>query len=267
MGLRQRLKDFRSKYNKWKVQNSRPPNNTNVPPEPTEKPKGTTASGESEDLWKEAEQRLIKDERMAPILKEASRIIEESGLKIGSPGTADHQQLGSFLDTQVEELEDKRWIIHFGDHFISVRDQLTRIFKNIIVLKDIVNTAASSTPPVAMACASVTVSLLVRLPADAFCYLRTHWLTHLKLYIQAVEQQDKLLEGLEKVSSLIPRLHMMEDLYFQSDTNVHGGLIGESKKALISLYCKVLEFQAHALCFLRKNSFSQGFRNMLKQDS
>ena len=175
MSLRQRLKDFRSKHNKEsKVKNSRPPKNTNVPPEPTEKPKGTTSSGESEDLWEEAEQRLVKDERTARILNEASQIVEESGLKIGSPGTADHQQLGSFLNTQVKELEDKRWIIHFGDHFIRVRDQLTRIFKNIIVLKDVINTAASSSPPVAVACASVTVSLLVKLSAEAFCYLITH---------------------------------------------------------------------------------------------
>ena len=175
MSLRQRLKDFRSKHNKEsKVKNSRPPKNTNVPPEPTEKPKGTTSSGESEDLWEEAEQRLVKDERTAWILKEASQIVEESGLKIGSPGMADHQQLGSFLNTQVKELEDKRWIIHFGDHFIRVRDQLTRIFKNIIVLKDVINTAASSSPPVAVACASMTVSLLVKLSAEAFCYLITH---------------------------------------------------------------------------------------------
>lgn len=44
---------------------------------------------------------------MAWILKEASQIIEESGLKVGSHGMADHQQLGSFLDTQVNELEEK----------------------------------------------------------------------------------------------------------------------------------------------------------------
>lgn len=65
-----------------------------------------------------------------------------------------------------------------------------------------------------------------------------------------VEQQDKLLEGLEKVSSLIPCLHMMEDLYFKSGLNVHGDFMDQFKEALISLHCKVLEFQAHALCFL-----------------
>lgn len=138
--------------------------NANVPLDLTEKPKETTASSEFEDLWAKAEQRLVQDERMARILKEASQIIEESGLKVGSHGTVGHQQLRSFLNTQVHELEEKKWIIHFGDHFFRVRDQLTRIFKNILVVKDLVNTAASGTPPVAIACAGVTVSLLVRSP-------------------------------------------------------------------------------------------------------
>lgn len=88
----------------------------------------------------------------------------------------------------------------------------------------------------------------------------------MKLYIQAVEQQDKLLGGLEKVSFLIPRLHMMEDLYLKSNSNICDDFMGGFKETLISLYCKVLEFQAQTLCFLWKNSFSQSLRNMLKQD-
>lgn len=67
----------------------------------------------------------------------------------------------------------KRRIIHFGNHFIGVRDQLTRIFKNIIVLKDVINTAAAGTPPMAVACAGVTVSLLVK---TTYChFLLLNW--------------------------------------------------------------------------------------------
>lgn len=58
----------------------------------------------------------------------------------------------------------------------------------------------------------------------------------------------------------------MEDLYLKSNSNICDDFMDTFKEALISLYCKVLEFQAQALCFLGKNSFSQSFRNMLKQD-
>ena len=129
------LKKLRPKGNKTseKVNDGRPPNSpdvplepkqssrelsnatndggqlksTNVPPGPTEKPKETTSSGEFEDLWAKAEQRLTQDQRMAQILKEASQIVEQSSLKIESHGMADHQQLGSFVDTLVNELEEK----------------------------------------------------------------------------------------------------------------------------------------------------------------
>ena len=81
-----------------------------------------------------------------------------------------------------------------------------------------------------------------------------------------MEQKDSLLKGLEKTSALIPQLHMMEDLYLHSDANVADDFMDKFKEGLISLYCKIVEFQARALCFLRKNLFSQISRNMFKQD-
>lgn len=101
---------------------------------------------------------------MGRILKEATEIIEESGLKAGPHGTADHQQLRSFLDTKVDELEQKKWMVRVDDHYIGVRDQLTRLIRNILVLKDVVSTAASASPPAAIVCAGMTVSLLVSAP-------------------------------------------------------------------------------------------------------
>lgn len=139
-------------------------NNTNVPLKPTQDPGDSTASSEPEDLWAKAEQRLAQDEKMSPILKKAIEIIEEAGLKSGSHGTADHQQLHSFLDTKVDELKQKEWKVRFDDRCIGVRDQFTRLIRNILVLKDIVNTAASASPPAALACAGLTVSLLVSSP-------------------------------------------------------------------------------------------------------
>lgn len=136
-------------------------NNTNVPLKTTQNSGETTASSEPEDLWAKAEQRLAQDEKMGRILKKATEIVEESGLKAGSHGTANHQQLRSFLNTKVDELEQKKWTVRFDDRYIEVRDQLTRLIRHILVLKDVVNTAASASPPAALTCAGLTVSLLV----------------------------------------------------------------------------------------------------------
>ena len=81
-----------------------------------------------------------------------------------------------------------------------------------------------------------------------------------------MDQKDSLLKGLEKTSDLIPQLHMMEGLYLHPDANVPNDFMDKFKEGLVSLYCKSVEFQARALCFLRKNSFSQVSRNMFKQD-
>lgn len=137
-------------------------NNTNVPLKPTQNSGDTTASSEPEDLWAKAEQRLAQDEKMGPILKKAIEIIEEAGLKSGPHGTANHHQLHSFLDTKVYELKQKELKVRFDDRCIGVRDQFTKLIGNILVLKDIVNAAASASPPAALACAGLTVSLLVR---------------------------------------------------------------------------------------------------------
>lgn len=136
-------------------------NNTNVPLKPTQNSGDTATSREPEDLWAKAEQRLAQDEKMGRILKKATEIIQEAGLRAGSHGTADHQQLHSFLDTKVDELKQKEWKVRFDDRCIGVRDQVTKLIRNILVLKDVVTTAASASPPAALACAGLTVSLLV----------------------------------------------------------------------------------------------------------
>lgn len=145
------------------------PNSTNVPLKLTQNSGETITSSEPESLWAKAEQRLAQDEKMSRILKEATEIVEESGLKAGSHGTADHQQLRSFLNTKVDEMEEKKWMVRVDDHYIGVRDQLTRLIRNILVLKDVVNTAASASPPAAIVCAGMTVSLLVSAPEATVC--------------------------------------------------------------------------------------------------
>ncbi|KAJ9483560.1 hypothetical protein VN97_g9836 [Penicillium thymicola] len=219
------------------------PSSINASTEPREDSEDVTTPAESEDLWAKARQRLAEDKKMSLILEEASRIVEESGLKIGSNGAADYQQLHISLDARVEELKQKELVIQIDDHYIKVREQLVRAIRNVLVLKDLVTAAASASPPVAIICAGMTVSLI--------------------LFIRAADQEESLLEGLEQTSGLIPRLRMTEDLYLNSDAKVADDFMEKFKEGLVSLYCQVLEFQARSLCFLRKNAFSRMTRNMV----
>ncbi|RDK45534.1 hypothetical protein M752DRAFT_273785 [Aspergillus phoenicis ATCC 13157] len=48
--------------------------------------------------------------------------------------------------------------------------------------------------------------------------------------IQAAEQHSHLLQGLESISELICRLHVMERLYLHSDTKQDIGLLDDLRK-------------------------------------
>lgn len=60
------------------------------------------------DLWAQAKQNLSADPKTKEILDEATRVLEEFGLKLDG----NHQQLCSFLDDKVSELEEKKWMVH-----------------------------------------------------------------------------------------------------------------------------------------------------------
>ena len=106
------------------------------------------------DIRAQAKQNSSAEPKTKELLDEATRVLEEFGLKLDE----NQQQLCSFLDDKVSELEEKKWM--FYERRGSVQDLLTGIFKNILKAKDTVNTAAPAIPPAAIACAGVTVCLV-----------------------------------------------------------------------------------------------------------
>jgi hypothetical protein len=70
-----------------------------------------TKSPDAEDPWSQARQRLTQDKKTSPILEEATMIVEGFGLKVGSHGAADYQQLHSSLSAKVEELKQKELVV------------------------------------------------------------------------------------------------------------------------------------------------------------
>jgi hypothetical protein len=130
---------------------------------PLESKPDAATSSEADNLWVRAEQMLSNDKRKTKILQAYLEILEsELGSELKPSGTADRQkQLCQLLDAKTQELEDKKWKVQFSDHKVEVRDLLTGAFKNILIAKDLINSAASASPPAAIACAGVTVVLTV----------------------------------------------------------------------------------------------------------
>jgi hypothetical protein len=114
------------------------------------------------DLWVKAEQTLRHNSEVDKILTASAEILESNyGLKLQPRDTSHHEQLCDFLEAKAIQVEEKKWVIHLGNHSITVRDQLTKVFKNVLAIKDIISTAASSSPPASLACAGITACFAV----------------------------------------------------------------------------------------------------------
>ncbi|PYH75959.1 hypothetical protein BO82DRAFT_297472, partial [Aspergillus uvarum CBS 121591] len=190
---------------------------------------------------------MKQNRELAEVLSDSMDILESQyrlDLQRGDPSY--HEQLCKLLNAKTAEAETKKWEVHLGDHSVVVRDQLNKVLKNILVVKEVVSTAASASPPASIACAGVMV-----------CFT---------MIIQAVEQHAVLLRGLDLISESMIRLRAREDLYLTSQTGPETDLLKQLKGFLTSLCCKILEFQARALFYLHRRSAAQLLRDFLDSD-
>ncbi|GAB1206414.1 hypothetical protein APSETT445_005101 [Aspergillus pseudonomiae] len=203
---------------------------------------------EKESLWVRAEQLLREDDKKRRIWQASLDILEEEfGSRLQPTGKTDlRRQFCNLLDAKTRDLEGKKWSVRFGDHRIAVKDQLIRVFQNVLIAKDAIGHAANLSPPAAIACAGVTVVL--------------------SLVVQAAEQHAALLQGLESTSALISRLRVVEEIYLPRGSSQAAQFGTEFEETLTQLYAKILEFQARALCYLGKHSITQLLSDMFKHD-
>ncbi|KAJ5088786.1 hypothetical protein N7456_012402 [Penicillium angulare] len=204
-----------------------------------------------DDIWARAEQELTRNGDLNKVFTESLRILEENynlNLQPGGPGR--HKALCEFLEDRACQVEEKKWTIHLGTHEVVVRDQLTVVFKRLLAIKDIVTAAASVSLPASLACAGIMACFTV--------------------VVQAAEQNDLLLKGLDSISGLICRLPVLERLYLHPSSYYQktpdADLFGNLQDTLVSLCSKILEFQARALCYLHRSSASQFVRNLFDRD-
>ncbi|KAK6835207.1 hypothetical protein RU639_002115 [Aspergillus parasiticus] len=192
------------------------------------------------DLWMQAQERLEQNSDLAKILGESVKILESDyGLKLQPGDTSYHQRLRDLL-------EERKWVIHLGQHSVGVGEQISNISKNVLAIKELVTSAASSSPPASIACAGIIA-----------CF---------SIVLQAAEQHALLLKGLESTSGLVIRLHVMEDLYLNSRAEKVTHILGDFQDTLVSTYSKVLEFQARAVCYVHRHYSSQLLRDIFKWD-
>jgi hypothetical protein len=119
--------------------------------------------GATDDLWARAEEALKCDPVKKKVFEDYLEIL---GQRLDSKleptdGHDRHKQLCQLIDVETKELEDKKWKFQVGDYTRDVADLFQRSFKAILSVKDLVNAAASSCPPAALACAGATVVLTV----------------------------------------------------------------------------------------------------------
>ncbi|KAL3475083.1 ankyrin repeat protein [Aspergillus californicus] len=205
-------------------------------------------SKESFDPWREAQQLLRNDEMLNKIWEESIHILmTRMGLKYKDDGSTTRvNDLHIFLDVTTQRLDDKKWTVLDDVGQSDIRKKLTKVCQNIILIKDVINPAAVTSPPAAIACGGITVGLL--------------------LFIQATEQHEILLQGLETISSLLPRLYVIENHFLHRDAELHADLRRTLEKDMVQLCSKVLEFQSRAICYLEKRTARQFFTDMFKQD-
>lgn len=129
----------------------------------------------SDDPWIEAERLLAQDPQTKPLLDQAQVILQSHGLNIKGDTSNDRQNLSAFIHKTTQELEDKKLVSRDGR---KVRDKVATVFRNILMLKDVIESAAAASPPASIACAAVTVSFTV---SANYTFLQYVPLTHIAL--------------------------------------------------------------------------------------
>jgi hypothetical protein len=116
-----------------------------------------------DSLWETAQQILINDKDKKKIWNTYLEYLKsEQGLDLKYEEVVNPQRrLCTILDAKKRELENGKLKIRFGDHSFGVQEALIMTAKHIIKAKDLINAAASASPPAGIACARVFVILTV----------------------------------------------------------------------------------------------------------
>ncbi|KAF7927550.1 uncharacterized protein EAE98_005932 [Botrytis deweyae] len=199
----------------------------------------TPTSKSGETLWSRAYTSLLKN---SPDLMETY----EALLLDTIPTALDkHEQMATMVQKKQEILESKQWTIKISGKSLKVKDQVKRIMEAFKKVKEF-GAALASIDPIHAGLPWAGVSFLLSLVSNDF------------------EQNEALLEGLEKLSDIIARYTEVESVYL--NTAVAGDLDIQLELRVIKLYTCILKFQATAACYLSYSTLKRLMRNLPKLD-
>ncbi|KAL2010007.1 hypothetical protein VTN00DRAFT_5814 [Thermoascus crustaceus] len=135
-----------------------------------------------------------------------------------------HKQMSALVDKQLADMDRKEWRVKVGEKSVNLRDQVDRIIKVVVVVKDLMSSAASLDP------------VHAGLPCAGVCLL-------LQLVVNSSEQCDAAAGGLQFISMLVLRYAEIERIYLQGEEYL---LKKDLEMAVKELYRQILKYEAAA---------------------
>lgn len=159
-------------------------------------------------------------------------------------------RMAAILKHKMDEVNKDVWKLRFGGSEAQVKDVVEPILRVINSANQYITDATSSNPYASIAWAGVSLLL--------------------SLLTNPTEQDDSLAKGLERISTVIIRSRIWEDVYFnyyESGADQHElPSCAGYKEALEKLYRQILQFQIKAYCYYSKSAAARLGRNMVKWD-
>ncbi|KAI9732636.1 MAG: hypothetical protein M1834_003972 [Cirrosporium novae-zelandiae] len=194
-----------------------------------------------QDLWSQAKNKLEKEnpilfENLKKIIGKSSYTIQDSSL---------HDQINAVTNVQLQRMKDRQWKLRWGAKDIEIRHLIDQIVRVVQIAKDIGDAAGQIDP------------VHIGLPWAGVCML-------LPLVLNESEQRTTALKGLKDVIDIVQYFSAVDWISSQyNNIKAEENLL----RAVIKLYAKILEYQATALCYFGRNTFSARFmRSTIKLD-
>ncbi|GFF61346.1 hypothetical protein IFM51744_10656 [Aspergillus udagawae] len=229
----------------------------------TSNPSNNTAQS---NLWDQAFERLRHDRH---------KLVDayERMLKVGinAPEGASHnQKLEEVINQRFEEIKSKQWNV--PGTTIRIREQIDRIVKIVMTIRDVGATVASLDPVhAAPAWAGVCVLLSVsfsdrekakksKMPDKSF-----------QLVVNNSEAREKATADIENLAVLIPRYKQVEKVYLENEMTPleiehEPSVKSQLHKSVVKLYSDILIYQVELARYLHRDFFTASLRGALQLD-
>ncbi|KAI9661218.1 MAG: hypothetical protein M1821_009545 [Bathelium mastoideum] len=212
-------------------------NSDNGSPRPT-----VQEADNGDDMWAKADKKLREDPEKREKLEKYDRILmSHLGCSVGRRSTADTRRVLAFLEAGVKDLQ-KDADTGLQRCTEKAKHCFQSLLECVIKLKNLINIAAHSCLPAALACAGVMVLS--------------------RLCLEAIDQRHILFEGLATVAGAIRRLTEYEQLLWKQGRP----RLEEVEGSMIAACTNIIEFQARAALYLQLNPLESAIRDAIKID-